>query len=325
MRMRELSGELGRNFKLISRELEVQIAQRGEELRLGGTDAAVAVASSLLTQLYELAGTGFALHASTIEHSCRLVRDNPGVRLRDFFTQTVLVGHRKKPIFPRSPTQQTYVQAIRDHDIVFGIGPAGTGKTYLAMAMAVSALKANEVERLVLCRPAVEAGERLGFLPGDLAEKINPYLRPLYDALHDMLGLERGAKLVEQGVIEVAPLAFMRGRTLADAFVILDEAQNTTPEQMKMFLTRLGFGSRAVITGDVTQVDLPPHTRSGLVDAIDVLSGVPRISFVRFAPEDVVRHGLVSDIIRAYDRSRERDANAEGGPPRRSDYRGGAR
>ncbi|MCB9759369.1 MAG: PhoH family protein [Alphaproteobacteria bacterium] len=303
-RVRELSGELDRNLKLISRELGVRIGQRGGAVRISGDPRSVEATSRLLQQLYELVGTGLALHPSTVEHACRMVLRDPDVPISSFFSEVVLVGNRRKPIFPRTLTQRIYVHAIRDHDIVFGVGPAGTGKTYLAMAMAVAALKRDEVQRIVLCRPAVEAGEKLGFLPGDLAEKVNPYLRPLYDALNDMVKFEHAERLIERGVIEVAPLAFMRGRTLSDAFVILDEAQNTTIEQMKMFLTRLGLGSKAVITGDITQVDLPESRTSGLVDAVEVLQGLERISFVEFDATDVVRHRLVSDIIRAYDRHR---------------------
>ena len=221
--------------------------------------------------------------------------------MADIFLDTVLVTSRSRGIAPKGPGQKRYVQAIRTHDIVFGIGPAGTGKTYLAMAMAVGALAERRVKRIVLCRPAVEAGEKLGFLPGDLAEKVNPYLRPLYDALHDMMEDERAAALIERGTVEVAPLAFMRGRTLNDAFVILDEAQNTTTEQMKMFLTRLGFSSKAVITGDVTQTDLAPGKASGLLEAVKILDGIEGIAFCNFTDLDVVRHPLVQQVIRAYE------------------------
>ncbi|MCB9794147.1 MAG: PhoH family protein [Alphaproteobacteria bacterium] len=303
-RARELSGELDRNLKIIARELGVRLGMRGDALRVSGDAQGVAAAAKLLEQLYELVGSGFQLSPSTVEQACRLIRRDPEARIADLFGDVILVGARKRPIFPRTATQRGYVHAIRGHDIVFGVGPAGTGKTYLAMAMAVAALQAEEVERIILCRPAVEAGERLGFLPGDLAEKVNPYLRPLYDALADMVRFDRSQRLIERGVIEVAPLAFMRGRTLSDAFVILDEAQNTTTEQMKMFLTRLGLGSKAVITGDVTQVDLPANRTSGLVQAMHILKDVERIAFVEFGPDDVVRHSLVSDIIRAYDRHR---------------------
>jgi phosphate starvation-inducible PhoH-like protein len=240
-----------------------------------------------------------------IQRAARTLREHPDVRLRDLFSEVVLVASRRKIIAPKGVAQQVYIQAIGGYDVVFGIGPAGTGKTYLAMAMAVRALQEKRVKRIILTRPAVEAGEKLGFLPGDLAEKVNPYLRPLYDALHDMMDIEKAEGLLSRGTIEVAPLAFMRGRTLNDSFVILDEAQNTTAEQMKMFLTRLGFESKAVITGDVTQVDLPEGRRSGLSDAAKLLAPVNGVKFVYFSDADVVRHPLVQRIVRAYD---ERDA-----------------
>ena len=267
-----------------------------------GDDGSVDLAASVIEQLYALVGKGLQIHPTLVDHGCRLIQQNPEARLVEYFTDVVFTGHRKKQIFPRSLNQRRYVEAIRAHELVFGIGPAGTGKTYLAMASAVAALMSRQVSRIILCRPAVEAGEKLGYLPGDLAEKVNPYLRPLYDALYDMVDYERASRLMQKGVIEVAPLAFMRGRTLSDAFVIMDEAQNTTGEQMKMFLTRLGMGSRAVVTGNVTQIDLPSHAVSGLVQASHVLQGVDGIGFVRFQAEDVVRHRLVGDIIRAYDR-----------------------
>jgi phosphate starvation-inducible PhoH-like protein len=228
------------------------------------------------------------------------------INLEEIFLDTVYISSRKRVITPKSLAQKRYIDAIRKFDLVIGIGPAGTGKTYLAMAMAVSYLMKQEFERIVLTRPAVEAGEKLGFLPGDIAEKVNPYLRPLYDALHDMMDFDRASRLVEKGVIEVAPLAFMRGRTLNDSFIILDEAQNTGPEQMKMFLTRLGFGSKAVITGDITQVDLPEHKISGLIEIQGVLKGIEGIEFVYFSEKDVVRHPLVQDIIKAYERMEEK-------------------
>ncbi len=313
-RVRELSGELAQNLKIVGRQLGVRVSNRGGEIIVSGDDGSVDLAADLLQQLYDLIGVGLRLHPTLIEHACRLIMQDPTARLREYFTDVVFVGHRKKEIFPRSLNQRRYVEAIRNNELVFGIGPAGTGKTYLAMAMAVAALSAKQVNRIILCRPAVEAGEKLGYLPGDLADKVNPYLRPLYDALYDMVDFERAGRLLQKNVIEVAPLAFMRGRTLADAFVIMDEAQNTTSEQMKMFLTRLGMGSRAVITGDITQIDLPGRTRSGLVEAIEVLRGVEGIQFIRFEAYDVVRHRLVGDIIRAYERhgrSRERAGGEE--------------
>jgi phosphate starvation-inducible PhoH-like protein len=235
-----------------------------------------------------------------------MLRAEPEVRLIDLFRETIPIGLGKKRIHPRSVRQRSYVRAIGDHTLTFGVGPAGTGKTFLAMAMALSALFQDEVQRIILCRPAVEAGEKLGFLPGDLNEKVNPYLRPLLDALNELSGYDRAQRLLTRGVIEIAPIAFMRGRTLSNAFVILDEAQNTTAAQMKMFLTRIGSGSKVVVTGDVSQIDLPRGTTSGLVDALRVLDGVGRIGRVHFTDIDVVRHPLVSAIIRAYDRHEDR-------------------
>jgi phosphate starvation-inducible protein PhoH and related proteins len=257
-------------------------------------------AAEALVQLHELVLRGYPLGPQDVEQASRLIRQDPEVSLPALYGDTITVGPGRRKVHPRSLRQQQYVQAIREAELVVGLGPAGTGKTYLAMAMAVSALMGGQVRRIVLCRPAVEAGEKLGFLPGDLSEKVDPYLRPLYDALHDLLDGERAARLVQKGVVEVAPLAFMRGRTLADAFVILDEAQNTTVPQMKMFLTRIGAGSRVVVNGDPSQVDLPRGTRSGLEDAIEVLRAVPEVRVCRFTDADVVRHPLVASIIRAY-------------------------
>jgi len=237
----------------------------------------------------------------------RAHESHPEASIKEIFSNTLLVGQNKKQISPKTENQKHYVEAIKDHDIVFGIGPAGTGKTYLAMAAAVSALSKKEVNRIILARPAVEAGERLGFLPGDIFEKVHPYLRPLYDALYDMMDAEKVARLVERGTIEIAPLAFMRGRTLNDSFIILDEAQNTTTEQMKMFLTRMGFGSKSVITGDITQVDLPPERASGLIEVMKILESVKGISFIRFTDKDVVRHRLVQQIIKAYQKYEDKN------------------
>ena len=256
----------------------------------------------VVEQLYGLITQGYPVYDLDIEFAARILSSDPTASLKEIFLDRIYLQGRKRIITPRSLTQKLYLEAIREYDIVMGIGPAGTGKTYLAMAMATEALLKGQVERIVMARPAVEAGEKLGFLPGDLAEKVNPYLRPLYDALHDMMDFDKASRLMGKGVIEVAPLAFMRGRTLNSSFVILDEAQNTTGEQMKMFLTRLGYDSRAVITGDVTQVDLPEGVTSGLVQARRILESVKGIAFVDFKDTDVVRHRLVRDIIRAYDK-----------------------
>jgi phosphate starvation-inducible PhoH-like protein len=262
----------------------------------------VDLALRTLTGLYNLIEAGFPIYPQDVDYALRIISADPSANLKDIFLDTVFVTANKRVVTPKSLAQKLYIEAIRHHDIVFGIGPAGTGKTYLAMATAVARLAAGDVKRIVLTRPAVEAGERLGFLPGDLYEKVNPYLRPLYDALHDMMDFEKASRMLSRGAIEVAPLAFMRGRTLNDSFVILDEAQNTTTEQMKMFLTRLGFSSKAVITGDITQTDLPGGRISGLVEAREVLAGVDGIHFSYFSERDVVRHRLVREIIKAYDR-----------------------
>ncbi len=299
-----LFGERNANLKLIERETGAQVHSRGNDLTIVGAGDDVIVARSLVEQLYGMARTGAAISPEDIGRAAIALRADGRVDLRDVFHDTILVAGRARPIAPKGLAQKRYVDAIREHDIVFGIGPAGTGKTYLAMALAVRALMEKQVKRIVLTRPAVEAGERLGFLPGSLEEKVSPYLRPLYDALHDMMDFEKADQLVARGLIEVAPIAFMRGRTLNDAFVILDEAQNTTPEQMKMFLTRLGFESKAVITGDVTQIDLPENRRSGLNEAIGILSDIPGIAFRYFTEVDVVRHPLVQQIIKAYDAQR---------------------
>ncbi|HEY4394166.1 MAG TPA: PhoH family protein [Polyangia bacterium] len=299
-----LFGERNANLKLIERETGTQLHSRGNELTIIGPGEEVAVARSLVDQLYRMARGGAAISPEDIGRAAVALRADAGVDLRDVFHDTILVAGRARPIAPKGLAQKRYVDAIRQHDIVFGVGPAGTGKTYLAMALAVRALMEKQVKRIVLTRPAVEAGERLGFLPGSMEEKVSPYLRPLYDALHDMMDFEKADQLVTRGLIEVAPIAFMRGRTLNDAFVILDEAQNTTPEQMKMFLTRLGFESKAVITGDVTQIDLPDNRRSGLNEAIALLSNIEGIAFRYFTEVDVVRHPLVQQIIKAYDAAR---------------------
>ena len=273
----------------------------GTSLRISGPHAEQALAGRVISEIYDLLKHGYPIYPSDVEYAIRIIRGDRNAELKDIFLDTIYVSANKRVISPKSINQKVYIDSIRSHDIVFGIGPAGTGKTYLAMAMALAALMKNQVTRMVLCRPAVEAGEKLGFLPGDLAEKVNPYLRPLYDALHDMVDFDRARRMLERGTIEVAPLAFMRGRTLNDSFIILDEAQNTTSEQMKMFLTRLGYNSKAVITGDVTQIDLPSGKLSGLKEASIVLGATPGIAFVRFNDRDVVRHRLVQAIITAYE------------------------
>ena len=271
-------------------------------MEIEGDAVEVELSAKVIKQLYGLLEKGYPVYGSDVDYAVRILSGDGRASLQDIFLDTIYISSHKRVITPKSVAQKAYIDAIRRHDIVFGIGPAGTGKTYLAMAMAVAELMKNNYVRIILTRPAVEAGEKLGFLPGDLAEKVNPYLRPLYDALHDMVGFDKAHKLVERGTIEVAPLAFMRGRTLNDSFVILDEAQNTTPEQMKMFLTRLGYGSKAVITGDVTQIDLPAGKPSGLKEAWRILKGVEGIRFITFTERDVARHRLVQDIITAYER-----------------------
>jgi phosphate starvation-inducible protein PhoH and related proteins len=298
---RQLFGEHNSHLLQIAKSLSLDIKARGNSVHIKGDTFAAKLAQNLLTQLYDLLKNQYPLYSKDIDYAIRLLSADHRVRLKDVFLDTVLITSKKKAIAPKSKAQKNYIDAMRQHDIVFGIGPAGTGKTYLAMAMAVSALSKGVVDRIILTRPAVEAGETLGFLPGDLTDKVDPYLRPLYDALHDMMRFEKVANLMQQGVIEVAPIAFMRGRTLNDSFVILDEAQNTTSEQMKMFLTRIGFNSKAVITGDITQIDLPPHKASGLVEAKAILDEIDGIEFVFFSKRDVVRHKLVQNIIQAYE------------------------
>ncbi len=296
----ELFGRQDENLRAIERALGVRLLARGNELLIEGSDPERAIA--LLGQLLDLARAGHHLTAQDVRYAAGLAKDGRQEDLGEVFSDTLVTTTRGRAIRPKTIGQRRYVEAMREDSLVFCIGPAGTGKTYLAMAMAVAAFKRREVTRLVLTRPAVEAGEKLGFLPGDLQEKVDPYLRPLYDALYDILGVEAFSRYMERGSIEVAPLAYMRGRTLDDSFVILDEAQNTTPEQMKMFLTRLGFGSRCVVTGDVTQVDLPSDRESGLQEVRRVLDGVEGLSFIDLDETDVVRHPLVQSIIRAYER-----------------------
>jgi len=308
---RQLFGEHNGHLQRLAEILDVRINTRGTTLFVEGERPLAELAENLLNQLYGLLREGYPLHPNDIEYAARMLSGNERLNLKDVFLDTVYVTAKKSVVTPKSPAQKAYIDAIRTNDIVFGIGPAGTGKTYLAMAMAVAAYTKGQVSRIILTRPAVEAGETLGFLPGDLAEKVDPYLRPLYDALHDMMRFEKVSSLMEKGVIEVAPIAFMRGRTLNDAFIILDEAQNTTSEQMKMFLTRIGFGSKAVITGDITQIDLPRERTSGLIETKNILQGIEGIRFIFFSKQDVVRHRLVQEIIRAYE---ELDARRRGTP-----------
>lgn len=284
----------------------MEISARGGVLSLSGSPEGAERAAHLLSEFSKLISRGYVPKKVDIPSAIRIVKDDPSASLVDFFENRSVGAALRQVVTPRNVRQQEYLQAIGERDVVFAIGPAGTGKTYLAVAMAAAALLEKRVKRIVLCRPAVEAGEKLGFLPGDLAEKVNPYLRPLYDALYDILGYEKVGRLLERQIIEIAPLAFMRGRTLNDAFIILDEAQNTTSEQMKMFLTRIGFGTTAVITGDVTQIDLPRKDQSGLRHAIEVLNGVDGISFTFFQSGDVVRHPLVARIVQAYERFEKR-------------------
>jgi phosphate starvation-inducible PhoH-like protein len=300
-----LFGPHGRNLRCLEEASGLRIQNRGSRLRLtGGEPALQSTVANLLAQFYGLLKSGARLETLDFAQAFRMLRRDADLALSSIFKDTAFIAAPKRSIIPKTVNQSKYVLALRSDPIVFGIGPAGTGKTYLAVAVALSMLLGKKVKRIVLTRPAVEAGERLGFLPGDLAEKVNPYLRPLYDALHDMLEFEKVAEMLEGGAIEIAPLAFMRGRTLNDAFIILDEAQNTTPEQMKMFLTRMGFGSHIAVTGDLTQTDLPVNNgsaRSGLIHALGVLEGVEGITRVYFAKEDVVRHPLVGRIVEAYD------------------------
>ncbi len=306
-----LFGDMDKNLRLIENTYGVILHARGNKVQIEGEEKSVAKVEHLIKELAAMLEQGIISNKDDVNSAINAYASDPSVALKDIFQKAIPVSNRKRPVAPKNETQRRYIEAIRQHDIVFGIGPAGTGKTYLAMATAVSSLLRREVSRIILVRPAVEAGEKLGFLPGDLYEKVHPYLRPLYDALYDMIETQRANKLVERGDIEIAPLAFMRGRTLNDSFIILDEAQNTTSEQMKMFVTRMGFNSKAVITGDITQIDLPNARRSGLIEATDILKDVDGISFIYFDEGDVVRHQLVQRIIRAYEDNKARQAEAQ--------------
>ena len=301
-----LFGSFDENIRLIESEFSVTVLNRGSDLKISGEAENVAKATTAIERLLALINKGEALSDQNVRYVISLVKDGEEDKIMSLSGDCVCITSKGKPVKPKTLGQKKYVEAIRKNTIVLGAGPAGTGKTYLAVAMAVTAFRAKEVNRIILTRPAVEAGEKLGFLPGDLQQKVDPYLRPLYDALFDMLGAEAFARYQERGSIEVAPLAYMRGRTLDDSFIILDEAQNTTREQMKMFLTRLGFNSKMVVTGDVTQIDLPDGKRSGLTDAMKILRNVPDISINTFTEKDVVRHKLVQDIIKAYEKNEEK-------------------
>ncbi|MCK5511475.1 MAG: PhoH family protein [Thermodesulfovibrionia bacterium] len=295
-----------KSLRIIEEAFGIEASIRGNKVLLQGKEKSVKRAQKLIKELQTINSNGYILNPEDIKYIIKSIDDaafeDPSLSLKEFFFTHVPVSSKKKFIVPRSETQKKYIETIKKYDMVIGIGPAGTGKTYLAMAMAINALLKKQVSRIILARPAVEAGERLGFLPGDLYEKVNPYLKPLYDALFDMMETEKAHKLIERGVIEIAPLAFMRGRTLNDSFVILDEAQNTTSEQMKMYLTRLGFDSKTVITGDITQIDLPTGKTSGLIEAEKILKNIKELCFIYFTEKDVVRHRLVQQIVKAYER-----------------------
>lgn len=296
---------------LIEKEFNIEVIGRGGKIAVKGEDKGVDNAVRLLRELEEVVKANHSLKKHDIQYAARIIQENKPLNIGELFEERIEVDPQRPFVRPRTEVQKEYIEAIRNYDVVFSIGPAGTGKTYLAVAMAVSSLRRKEVNRIILTRPAVEAGEKLGFLPGDLYEKIYPYLRPLYDALYDMMPSEKVQLYLDRGIIEIAPLAFMRGRTLNDSFIILDEAQNTTSEQMKMFLTRLGFDSRAVITGDITQVDLPKGRLSGLIQVQSILKDVEGIKFIYFTERDVVRHELVQKIVRAYEINEKKDKHAQ--------------
>ena len=297
-----LFGANEKNMPVIESELNVTLSLRGSELCISGEPENIEMAQAVVEKLTSLCARHAQIDRTTLRYALALVKEGQLDRLDDIAFDVVAVTHRGRPIRSKTLGQYHYVKAIREHELTFAVGPAGTGKTYLAMALAVVALRNKEIERIVLTRPAVEAGEKLGFLPGDLSQKVDPYLRPLFDALYDMMGAEAYQRLQERGILEVAPLAYMRGRTLSDSFIILDEAQNTTPEQMKMFLTRFGSGSRVVVTGDITQTDLPMGKQSGLLQSLDVLAGIPEIAIVRLSNTDVVRNDLVQTVVKAYEK-----------------------
>ncbi len=306
-----LFGANERNVSLLEGELGVKLSLRGSEIKIEGEAENVGWALQVLEKLMELEARHTPIDRTTLRYACALVKEDGLDRLDELAAQVVAITHRGRPVRCKTLGQYDYVKAIREHELTFAVGPAGTGKTDLAMALAVAALRNKEVERIVLTRPAVEAGEKLGFLPGDLSQKVDPYLRPLFDALYEMMGAESYQRLQERGALEVAPLAYMRGRTLSDSFIILDEAQNTTPEQMKMFLTRFGAGSRVVVTGDATQTDLPYGKQSGLLQALEVLKDIPEIAIIRLSQSDVVRHDLVQTVVKAYEAyERNRGAKA---------------
>jgi phosphate starvation-inducible PhoH-like protein len=298
---RILFGVNNENLKVIENNLGLKLNVRGNVVNYNGDNSSIDFVDRLLTELYAVVDRGYAVGPRDVLNAIDILKEDQTIDLTTIFLDDSFINLKKRKIIPKSLNQKLYLEAIKKYDIVIAIGPAGTGKTYLAMAMALIMLIRKEVDRIILTRPAIEAGEKLGFLPGDIYEKVSPYLRPLYDALYDMMDQDRANDLIYKGVIEVAPLAFMRGRTLNDSFIILDEAQNTTSEQMKMFLTRIGFSSRAVVTGDITQIDLPRDRRSGLVESIDILSGIEGIKFIRFSEVDIVRHKLIQEIIKAYE------------------------
>lgn len=301
-----LFGNLDSNLKIIEKTFDVTIISRDGELKINGDEESTALAERVLLSLIKLQSRGGNIDEQNVHYSISLVKEDREEKLKELSGDSICLTSKGKPLKPKTVGQKTYCEYIKNKTITIGVGPAGTGKTYLAVAMAVQAFRAGSINRIILTRPAVEAGEKLGFLPGDLQQKVDPYLRPLYDALFDMLGSETYMKYIEKGSIEVAPLAYMRGRTLDDSFIILDEAQNTTPEQMKMFLTRLGFNSKMVITGDVTQIDLPDGKKSGLKDAMRVLKNIDDIGIFKFTEKDVVRHHLVQDIVKAYEKAAQK-------------------